>query len=257
MPRDDKTVKRAVVPKRGAFILADYKQIEPRLTAYYAHQIGYSEFAEQLRVGVDPYTAVARLASGKEDVTEEERQEWKRTYLSLLYGGGIKTIQLQFPHLNRAGAKRLIDTFHDNWPAVSELQERVLRQHQKRGYILGIDGRHLHMEEFGRHKLLNKLIQGSAAGIMKHALVNIHRHMRANPHLETRMVSVIHDEVIGDGPEREVPYWANALPNLMKEGFERVDEVVPILVDIEVATESWADKVSYEEWASARKEVAA
>lgn len=256
IPRDDKVVKRAFVPKRGAFSFFDYSQVEPRLTAYFAHKIGYPDFAEKIRAGVDSYTAVAQLVTGKDEVTDEERQRWKRAYLSLLYGGGVKTIQLQFPELDRAGAKRLINTFHDNWPAVNELQERVLRQHQRRGYIVGLDGRHLHMEEYGEHKLLNKLIQGSAAGLMKQALIAVHRHIKADPDGQSRMVSVIHDELILDGPEYEIDWLHEDIPPLMVVR-EDVNEIVPILVDHEVSTITWADKVPYEEWAQAREEVAA
>lgn len=247
------------MPKRGAFSFFDYKAIEPRLTAYFAAKIGYPEFAEQIRAGVDSYTAVAKLVTGKDEVTDEERQDWKRTYLSLLYGGGVKTIQLQFPELNRAQAKAMIDTFHDNWPAVNELQARVQRQHQRRGYIVGIDGRHLHMEEYGEHKLLNKLIQGSAAGLMKQALRNAHRFLTRTgpPYLESRMVSVIHDELILDGPVHELEELNQEIPPLMVVR-EDVNEIVPILVDHEVSITTWADKVGYEEWLNAaREEIAA
>jgi DNA polymerase I-like protein with 3'-5' exonuclease and polymerase domains len=99
---------------------------------------------------------------------------------------GSKTIQLQETgdRSRRREAKSMIDTFHKNWPAVRELQNRV-EAHAKRGYIVGLDGRHLHMEEFGEHKLLNKLIQGSAAGLMKQAILNVHRELRASAALPT------------------------------------------------------------------------
>jgi DNA polymerase I len=227
------------------------------LTAYFADRIGYPDFAEKIRAGVDSYTAVAQLITGKAEVTPEERQDWKRTYLSLLYGGGVRTIQLQFPGITQAEAKSMINTFHRNWPAVRELQNRVQRAHAKRGYIVGLDGRHLHMEEFGEHKLLNKLIQGSAAGLMKQALLNVHRDLRGDPDMQTRMVSVIHDEIIFDGPESELEELNEIVPPLMIVR-EDVNEIVPILVDHEVSTTTWADKIEYAEWfASTREEVAA
>lgn len=255
IPRDDKAVKRAVVPKRGAFIFADYKQIEPRLTAYFAEKIGFPEFADQIRAGVGPYEAVARLATGKQTLTEGERDVWKRVFLGILYGAGASRIKQTWTEetgdiISMAEAKNIVTTFKKNWPAIPALQKRVLSAHAKRGYIIGVDGRHLHLEEFGEHKLLNKLIQGSAAGIMKRAILNTHRHLRENPDLQTRMVSVVHDELIGDAPVSELPYFAEHLPTLMRQGFEHIHEVVPILVDIEVSVETWADKVSYAEWAA-------
>jgi DNA polymerase-1 len=254
-------VKRVFVPKRDIFIFADYKQIEPRLTAYFAEKIGYPEFADQIRAGVGPYEAVARLATGKQTLTEEERDVWKRIFLGILYGAGVKRVKEVWSEetgeiITMTQAKNIVDTFKSNWPAIPALQQRVQQAAAKRGYILGLDGRHLHLEENGEHKLLNKLIQGSAAGIMKRAILNVHRHLRANPKLKTRMVSVVHDELIGDAPVAEVPYFAEQLPLLMRQGFEHIHDVVPILVDIEISAGTWADKVSYDEWAETQQEVA-
>jgi DNA polymerase-1 len=178
------------------------------------------------------------------------------TYLSLLYGGGVRTIQLQFGN-TASEAKSIINTFHKNWPAVRELQSRVQAAHRKRGYIVGVDGRHLHMEEFGEHKLLNKLIQGSAAGLIKQAIRNVHKHLRADPDMASRMVSVVHDELIFDGPEDEVDELHIHVPPLMIVRHD-IHEIVPILVDHEVSVTSWADKQDYAEWrAAVREEVAA
>lgn len=247
IPRDDKTVKRAILPRLGALSLFDYKAIEPRLTAYYAEKIGHPAFAEQIRAGVDPYTAVAKLVTGKDEITPEERDTWKRAYLSLMYGGGVTTIQEQFGGTKKA-ARGIINTFHDNWPAVSALQDMVLRVHAKRGYITSLHGRHLHMEQYGEHKLLNKLIQGSAADVMKAAIVRVHRNLR-HADRQSRMVSVIHDELIFDGPTYEVDWLHRVIPPLMVD--EIVNETIPVLVDHEVTTTSWADKVGYDEWRKA------
>ena len=253
------------MPKLGAFSEFDYSQIEPRLTAYYAQLIGFPEFAEQIRNGVDSYTAVAKLVTGKDEVTDLERQTWKRAYLSLLYGGGVKTIQLQFGN-SQAEARKMIKTFHANWPAVTELQEMTKRAHARKGYIVSIGGRRLHMEPYGEHKLLNKLIQGSAADIIKDALIRIHGWLRTpagertgltydtpvpadialGPRLQSHMVNVIHDSAMFDGPVDELGVLHDVIPRLMVD--ERVNEIVPILVDHEVSTATWADKIPYEDW---------
>ena len=264
IPRDDKTVKRAVLPKRGALSFFDYKQIEPRLTAYFLEKKGHPEFAEQIRAGVGPYEAVARLSTGKTELTEQERDVWKRIFLAILYGAGVDRVKDVWVEetgevITRAQAKAIVDTFKKNWPAVPALQKDVQKIVKQRGYLRGLDGRHLHLEEYGEHKLLNKLIQGSAAGIMKRALLNVHRELRtataplgpSNKFVgrpKSRMVSVIHDELIIDGPEHELEWLHEVVPPLMRQGFEHVHEVVPILVDHEVSTTNWADKVGYDEW---------
>lgn len=251
LPRDDKTVKRALLPKRGAFSWLDYKAIEPRLVAYYTAKLGYPEFKDQIIAGVDPYTAVAKMVTAQADVTDKERQVWKRVFLAILYGAGANRIRDTWIEetgqiITLAEAKRIYKKFHANWPAVRALQSNVISTHEARGFIRSISGRHLHMEEFGDYKLANKLIQGSAADIMKTALLRVDDWLRATPEIESRMVVTVHDEIGFDGPEFEIPILHSAVPDLMVN--ETVNAVVPIEVDHEVSLVSWAEKISYDEW---------
>lgn len=272
IPRTDKTIKRAIIPKLGALSFFDYSAIEPRLFAYYAAKMGYPEMAKMVNDGIDPYTAVAKLIEQRDDITPEERQHWKVFFLSLMYGGGAKTIQLQF-NCDRKQAKKMIDQFHGNFPAVRGLQDTVGRVAARRGYIVGIDGRHLHPEPYGEHKMLNKLIQGGAAGIMKQAIVRVHnalssksmhigtgtrptdpdislpQHVNLMQQPRSQIISVVHDELQIDGPKYELQFLNNMVPRLMVH--PEVNHVVPIEVDHEVSTTSWADKIPYDEWREA------
>lgn len=262
IPRDDKTVKRAILPKRGAFVFADYSQVEPRLTAYYAAKIGFPEFAEQIRSGVDSYTAVARLATGKAEVTAEERQVWKRIFLAILYGAGVKRVREVWTEetgevVSIAFAKNIVDQFHRNWPAVKRLQSSVIHTHNSRGFIRTPWGRHLHAEEYGEHKLLNKLIQGSAADLMKQALLEVDEYLSNRPNLEAQMISVIHDEIILDAREAEIPLLAHDLPVLMSKPAGEINDIVPITVDVEVSLTNWAEKMDLAEWEELRAAAAA
>lgn len=251
IPRTDKTIKRAIVPKLGALSFFDYAAIEPRLFAYYAAKMGEPALADLVKAGTDPYTAVAALIEDKDEVTPEERQHWKVFFLSLMYGGGKKTIQLQF-NCDAKKAKQMIDQFHGNFPAVRSVQDSVARVSARRGYIVGIDGRHLHPEPYGEHKMLNKLIQGGAAGIMKQAIVRVHDWLQAMPEsFPAHIISVVHDELQIDSsadPAILLGLHCN-VPVLMVNDI--VNEVVPIEVDHEVSTTTWADKVGYDEWRSA------
>ncbi|MDE2103110.1 MAG: hypothetical protein KGL39_38045 [Patescibacteria group bacterium] len=253
IPRDDKTVKRAILPKRGSFSFFDYGRIEPYLTAYFAEKIGYPEFADQLREGVDAYTAVARLSTGTPSITPKERDVWKRIFLAILYGAGVKRVHEVWIEetgkvITMAQAKKIVSTFHENWPAVKALQDRVIATHAARGYIRTPWGRNLHAEANGEHKLLNKLIQGSAADLMKWALLRVDEWLRESG-LESRMVSVIHDEIIFDGPEHEIEILHEEIPRLMRPDF--LHNVIPIDVDHEVSVTNWGEKMSYEEWKEA------
>lgn len=249
IPRSDKVVKRAIVPKLGALSFFDYAAIEPRLFAYYAAKMGHPEMAKMVNDGIDPYSAVARLIEQRDDITPEERQHWKVFFLSLMYGGGVRTIMAQF-NCNTKQARSMINKFHDNFPAVRSLQDTVARVSSRRGYVIGIDGRHLHPEPNGEHKMLNKLIQGGAAGIMKEATLRVHRYLSENDHdLNSHIISIVHDELQIDGPVDDVAELHRQVPALMRH--EEVNSVVPIEVDHEVSTTSWADKISYDEWKEA------
>jgi DNA polymerase-1 len=244
IPRDLKIVKKAFIPRHGVFHFFDYKAIEPRLTAYYAERIGHPELADALRAGIDPYTAIARIITGKDSITDEERTTWKVAYLSLLYGGGIATIQLQFG-CGFGKARSMIKTFHSEFPAVRALQDSVCTAHGEKGFIYGVDGRHLHLEPDGEHKLLNKLIQGSAAVVMKEAVVKVNNYCKSAG-LVSQPVLTIHDELVLDGPKREIILLHDNIPALMD--YPKVSAFVPILVDHELALTTWADKIHYDDW---------
>jgi DNA polymerase-1 len=171
--------------------------------------------------------------------------------------------------MTKAQAKSLIRTFHDNFPAVRALQDMTIAVHKRRGYIKSLGGRRLHMEEYGEHKLLNKLIQGSAADVMKQGLINVYRagfgiapeffgvNWLPEPgEYATHMISVVHDDIWFDGPVDELEWLHEKVPPLM-DAFPEVSEVVPIIVGHEVSTTNWADKIDYDEWVAQTQEVAA
>ena len=244
-------VKKAFVPKLGAFSYFDYKQIEPRLLAYFLAKVGDTQLADRLQEGLDPYTAiVAHLYSkAPEDLTDNERQTGKILFLSLMYGGGGRTVMNQFD-VSYPEAKRMIKQFHAAWPGVRRLQDLCAGQAERKGYIKTPWGRHLHPEEFGEHKLLNKLIQGSAADLMKAALLETDGWLTLNDAIESHMVSVVHDEIQFDGPLDEAAILHDEVPHLMCAAdptTAEIGEVIPILVDHDVSTTNWAEKQPYEE----------
>jgi DNA polymerase I len=241
IPRSDKVVKAAFVPKLDALLFFDYKQIEPRLLAFYLHAIGDTKLADTLNQGVDTYTAIVRGIYRKEDLTDEERQTGKVLFLSLMYGGGIGTVMRQFG-VSAPEAKRMVEQFHSAWPGVRLLQAAIERRVEQRGYITTLYGRHLHPES--PHKAINALIQGCAADIMRHALIRVGTELSSDPDVKAHMVSVIHDEIIIDAPMDEVPWLVEDVPKWMD--CAQVSEIVPIYVDVEISRSTWADKEPYE-----------
>jgi len=270
LPRDLKLVKQAFIPKRGAFSEFDYSQIEPRYFGYFvARSLNDSTIANWYRDGRDVYIEIAARAHGKEpeEITPEERQLGKVYFLMSLYGAGPRKVS-ETVGMSYQDAKAFYLRFHEGLPQIKRLSnpkpqsERAMRfwepgaierVYQKRGYLKTPHGRHLHAEQYGEHKLLNKLIQGSAADLMKAALIRVDAWIQESG-VASRMVSTIHDSIVFDGPEHELPILHEHVPELMREDW--LTEVIPIEVDHEVSLETWADKIPYDEWL-ATQEVAA
>lgn len=261
IPRDDKTIKRAVIPKRGSFSFFDYSQVEPRLFGFYTAKLGDPTIADWYREGRDVYVEIAARALGKEPgaITPEERQDGKVWFLMSLYGAGPRKVAKELG-IEYGPAREFYIAFHRGLPQIKNLSnpkpqnpkymdrwapgsiERILN---RRGYLKTLHGRHLHPPQYGEHKMLNTLIQGSAADLMKASLLRVDDWVRESG-IESRMVSVIHDEIIFDGPESEIELLHTSVPDLMRE--ERITDVIPIEVDHEVSTTTWADKIEYDEW---------
>ena len=265
-------MKRAFIPKAlgsGAFSMFDYSQIEPRTFAFFVKRaLGDDTIAGWYREGRDVYIEIAARALKKppEEVTAEERQHGKVWFLMSLYGAGPRKVsaELGIPYEE---ARQFYLDFHEGLPQIKALSNprpkdprhlkhwepgAVERIYMKRGYLKTPWGRHLHAEKFGEHKLLNKLIQGTAAEIIKEANILAYD-WTVEAGTRSHLVLNIHDELLLDGPEDELALLHAHIPGLMQEATRApngdfIHEVVPIVVDHEVALTNWAEKITYEEW---------
>lgn len=275
IPRSDKVIKKAFIPKLDALCFFDYEQIELRLLAYYMSQAGDDTMSQAIRDGKDLHTesAAAALRIAR-DLTDEERQVGKTLNFSMVYGGGKPTLVRQLG-LGWDEAGTLLANFHTKWPGIRLVQDQirlriiqrglghpfvearyVLDQAQRKrngvselmevavrggGYITTLWGRHLHPES--DHKALNALVQGCAADLMRSALVKVHGYTQAEG-LSSHLVNVVHDELILDATLIEVPLLAERVPALMDHA--PISEVVPIGTDMEWSRTTWADKTAYD-----------
>ena len=240
IPRGDKVVKKAFVPKLDAFAFFDYSQIELRLLAFYMGALGDHSMADAFKAGVDMHTASAQGAlkiAGP--LTDEERQVGKVLNYSVVYGGGTPTLMRQMG-IEYVDARDILDNFHDQWPGIRRVQASIKSRMQERGYITTLFGRHLHPES--DHKALNALLQGCAADLLRMSAVKVHDFTRHDG-LESHIVNLIHDEIMFDAVQLELPILAQKVPLLMKDG--RIEEIVPVVVDMEVSYTTWADKEEY------------
>lgn len=243
--------------------------------AYYVSTaLGDDTVANWFREGRDFYTEIAARIFDKpeSEITKEERQHGKTAYLAILYGAGPKKIAEQ-TGMSLAEGREFYAQFHEGLPWIKRLSnpppssargwhdyqpgliERVLKN---RGYLKTPWGRHLHKPQYGEHRMLNTLIQGSSADLMKLAIVRVAKWLRDDTALgfvpESRLVLTVHDELVLDGPVDEIGYLHDFVPSLMID--ERIDSVVPLGVDHEISLTNLAEKETYEEW-SLRSKTAA
>jgi DNA polymerase-1 len=238
IPRSQKDVKRAFVPKLDAFFFFDYKAIEVRLLAYYlAKGIGDTSLATEIREGLDPHLITAQGLFGRTDISDEERQVGKTLNFSIIYGGGTPTIMRQLG-VDYLEAKRLLKAYHETRPGIKLLNAKIATTLGERGYINNLYQRRLHVEE--EHKALNALIQGSAADLMRDAVIRVDNFLSDKA---SHIVNIIHDEIMLDAAKNEYDILVHSIPLLMTN--DAVSEVVPIEVDCEWSTTNWAEKEEY------------
>lgn len=257
IPRDDPTVKRAFIPKREILVELDYHQIEPRLFGYFSAKLGMPRVADMYRAGMDVYREMAARTHGitPDEVTPALRQDFKVFFLMILYGAGPKKIHEEMD-LTMAEARQYYADFHEAWPEARLISnppprrdfpgyepgaiERVLK---RKGHITLIDGRPIPCPKYGEHKMLNYLIQGSAAVVMKRALVRVWKRTKGWP-LYAHPNLTVHDSILMDALKSELPMLAEEIPKLMDEPL--INDTIPVAVEVKWSDTSWADVVPYE-----------
>jgi DNA polymerase-1 len=270
-------VKTAILPKRGALSEFDYSQIEPRLFAYLSAKVLKDDsIAEWYRQGRDYYDELAGIVHAKpvDEVTKAERQDAKAWFLMSLYMAGPRKIA-ESVGISEKEAKAFYKSFHARLPQIKLISnprpksDRVTwspgameQMYMRRGYLTTPFGTHIHLPKFEEHTVLNRWIQGTAAYIMKAALINVDRWIRESiPAIESRMVGTIHDSIVMDGPVSELALLHEQVPRLMIEAADTpagddINAWVPFAVDHDVTTTNWAAKIPYDEWVEAHQEAA-
>jgi len=240
IPRKDKVIKQAFIPKLDALLYFDYDQIELRLLAFYMAVLGDTSMADAIKAGKDLHSESAIGSLGLDGIpTDEQRQVGKTLNFSLVYGGGTPTLMRQlgitFPE-----ARKLLRNFHEKWPGIQIVQSVIDSEIDRKGYIKTLFGRHLHPES--QHKRLNALVQGCAADLMRNALVTVDTGLR-EWEADSHLVNVVHDEIQLDATEWEIPRLVEYVPQWMD--YTEVSEVVPIGTSCEITRTTWADKEEY------------
>ncbi|WP_396220663.1 DNA polymerase I [Gemmatimonas sp.] len=240
-------IRRGFVPRAGWRLLsADYSQIELRLLA---HLSGDPAFVTAFKAGGDIHRQTAAIIFGVDlaDVTGEMRARAKTINFATIYGQGAHALsrQLKIPH---ADAKAFIDTYFDRFAGVKAFLDRCVVEAKAKGYaetlfhrrryIPELKERNHNMRAFGERVAANAPIQGSAADLIKIAMIRVHQAL-ASEGLASRMLLQVHDELIFELPAGEQA----ALSVLVKREMESAATLhVPLLVEMGVGDDWVAAK---------------
>ena len=241
-------IRQAFLPREGWLLLtADYSQIELRLLAHFTGDEALRKaFAEDR----DVHTAVAAeiFKVPEEEVTSAQRRVAKTVNFGVLYGMSAHglSVRLSMP---RNEAETFIDEYFARYPKVLQYQDNLLKACRKAGYVSTILGRRRKFDKDairprstyqsrnqGEREAINMEIQGSAADLMKVAMLNVHRRLKREQR-QAQMLLSVHDELVFEVPPKELA----ALATLVREemtGALKLD--VPLKVDVS-AGPNWLD----------------
>lgn len=235
-------IREAFIAPRGyALLCADYSQIEPRILAHLSQDPRLlAVFAKGEDIHMATAMEIFGLPSGQ--ITRDMRRVAKTVVFGIVYG--ISPFGLsQNIGVSQAEAKKYIDTFFEKFSAVRALMDRNIAEGQEKGYTTTILGRRRPIPElqsgdpvqrgFGERMAVNSPIQGSAADLIKVAMINVSKALHGElPH--TKIILQVHDELIFETPEKELDEAKRLVKREMEAVGKQLGLSVPLKVDLGV-----------------------
>ena len=233
---DGREIRRAFIPEPGQlFFSADYSQIELRIMAHLSQD---EHMIDAFVKGHDIHAATAARIYHKpiDQVTGDERRKAKTANFGIIYG--ITTFGLsQRIGISRFEAKELINSYFNTFPGIRRFMDQSIEQARKKGYIETIFGRRRYLPDinsgnavvrgYAERNAINAPIQGSAADIIKVAMIAIDRRLREE-RLNTKMILQVHDELNFTVPSEE----RERVEQLVKHEMENAYQMsVPLIAD--------------------------
>ncbi len=239
-------VRKAFVPRNDDFVLlsADYSQIELRIIASFS---GDKAMIEAFREGRDIHTTTASRVFGvpAEEVNEDMRRMAKSTNFGIIYG--ISAFGLsQNLNIPRKEAAEIIDSYFKEFPSVKQYMDNAINEAKENEFVTTILGRKRFLRDinsrnattrgYSERNAINAPIQGSAADLIKIAMVSIQRWMEKE-NLQSRMILQVHDELLFDAHKDEIELLSTNVEKFMKSALELK---VPLEVSIGTG-KNWLD----------------
>jgi DNA polymerase-1 len=239
-------IRKAFIPRNKDFQLlaADYSQIELRIIAALS---GDESMIEAFRQNKDIHAATAAKVFdvAPEKVDREMRSKAKMVNFGIIYG--ISAFGLsQRLGIPRREAKEIIDSYFEKYPKIKKYMDDSIERAREQGYVETIMKRRRHLKDingrnavvrgYAERNAINAPIQGSAADIIKKAMIDIHRQL-VKKKLKSKLLLQVHDELVFDAHLNEL----NELKNVVREGMEKAVKMeVPLTVEVESAN-NWLE----------------
>ncbi|NQI70258.1 DNA polymerase I [Streptococcus suis] len=231
-------IRKAFVPslEDSVLLASDYSQIELRVLAHISKD---EHLIEAFQKGVDIHTSTAMRVFGiekAEDVTANDRRNAKAVNFGVVYGISDFGLSNNLG-ISRKEAKDYIDTYFERFPGIKNYMETIVREARDKGYVETIykrrrelpeiNSRNFNVRNFAERTAINSPIQGSAADILKVAMINLDKAIE-EAGLSTRMLLQVHDEIVLEVPKTEL----ETVKKLVKETMESAIALsVPLIAD--------------------------
>ena len=238
-------IREAVIPDEGClFLSADYSQIELRLMAHFSQD---EHMLAAFRSGQDIHAATAARIYGKpiEEITKDQRRKAKTANFGIIYGISAFGLAQQLD-CSRTEAKQLIDDYFAAFPRVISYIESQKELARQKGYAETLFGRKRYLPDitsqnatvrsFAERNAVNAPIQGTAADIIKMAMVSIHRRFKEE-NLKAQMIMQVHDELNFNVPVNEVEQVREIVVNEMQNA---VHLSIPLIAECGVG-KNWLE----------------
>lgn len=231
-------IRKAFVPslEDSVLLASDYSQIELRVLAHISQD---EHLIEAFQKGVDIHTSTAMRVFGiekAEDVTANDRRNAKAVNFGVVYGISDFGLSNNLG-ITRKEAKDYIDTYFERFPGIKNYMETIVREARDKGFVETIykrrrelpeiNSRNFNVRNFAERTAINSPIQGSAADILKVAMINLDKALE-EAGLSTRMLLQVHDEIVLEVPKAEL----ETVKALVKETMESAIALsVPLIAD--------------------------
>ncbi|WP_249870896.1 DNA polymerase I [Oceanobacillus saliphilus] len=243
---EGRKIRQAFVPAQKDWIMfaADYSQIELRVLAHIAND---EKLVAAFKNDVDIHTQTAMDVFHVEmdEVNSNMRRQAKAVNFGIVYGISDYGLS-QNLGITRKEAKRFIERYFDSYPGVKLYMDEIVQEAKHKGYVTTlmnrrrylpeITSRNFNLRSFAERTAMNTPIQGSAADIIKKAMIDLHQKL-VDEKLQARMLLQVHDELILEAPKEEIDILKEIVPEMMEN---TVELNVPLKVDYEYGS-SWFD----------------